>query len=131
MADHDPVPEADALEQARPANDADPELIGVDDDPETDFEGSEADAVEQGAAEGEPGTFKDRRLMRDNPYQLIEGVAIAAFAIGAREAFIGLKASFATENDRLTRALADMTAAGLAGDVPIRLVPGPEEYLLG
>ena len=38
MADHDPVPEADALEQALPANDADPELIGVDDDPEIDFE---------------------------------------------------------------------------------------------
>ncbi|MDQ1501514.1 MAG: NADH-quinone oxidoreductase subunit, partial [Actinomycetota bacterium] len=83
------------------------------------------------AAEGEPGTFKDRRLMRDNPYQLVEGVAIAAFAIGATEAFIGLKASFTTEIDRLTGALADMTAAGLAGDVPIQIVPGPEEYLLG
>jgi NADH-quinone oxidoreductase subunit F len=83
------------------------------------------------AAEGEPGTFKDRRLMRDNPYQLVEGVAIAAFAIGATEAFIGLKASFTTEIDRLTQALAAMTAAGLAGDVPIQIVPGPEEYLLG
>ena len=83
------------------------------------------------AAEGEPGTFKDRRLMRDNPFQLIEGVAIAAFAVGATEAFIGLKASFTTEIDRLTRALADMAAAGLAGEVPIQIVPGPEEYLLG
>ena len=83
------------------------------------------------AAEGEPGTFKDRRLMRDNPYQLIEGVAIAAFAIGATEAFIGLKAGFAVEIERLTRALGEMADAGLAGDVPIRLVPGPEEYLLG
>ena len=34
-------------------------------------------------AEGEPGTFKDRALIRANPYQLVEGVAIAAFAIGA------------------------------------------------
>jgi NADH:ubiquinone oxidoreductase subunit F (NADH-binding) len=83
------------------------------------------------AAEGEPGTFKDRALMRANPYQLVEGVAIAAFAIGATEAFIGLKASFTTEIDRLQRALTDLTAADLAGDVPIRLVPGPEEYLLG
>ena len=48
------------------------------------------------AAEGEPGTFKDRRLMRNNPFQLIEGVAIAAFAVGATEAFVGLKASFTT-----------------------------------
>ena len=83
------------------------------------------------AAEGEPGTFKDRRLMRDNPYQLVEGVAIAAFAIGATEAFIGLKASFTKEIDRLQQAMVDMAAAGLLGDVPIRLVPGPEEYLLG
>ena len=45
-------------------------------------------------AEGEPGTFKDRALLRANPYQLVEGVAIAAFAVGAEEAFICLKASF-------------------------------------
>jgi len=83
------------------------------------------------AAEGEPGTFKDRALIRANPYQLIEGVAIAAFAIGATEAFIGIKASFATEIRRLEGAMAEMAAAGLAGEVPIRLVPGPEEYLLG
>jgi len=83
------------------------------------------------AAEGEPGTFKDRKLMRANPYQLVEGVAIAAFAIGATEAFIGLKASFSQESDRLQRAMTELAAAGLVGDVPIRLVPGPEEYLLG
>jgi NADH-quinone oxidoreductase subunit F len=83
------------------------------------------------AAEGEPGTFKDRTLIRRNPYQLIEGVAITALAIGAQEAFICLKASFTAELDRLTRALAEMHEEGLAGDVPIRLVPGPEEYLFG
>jgi|GEM_PF-4743154 len=46
MAEHDPVPEADALEQALPASD-DPELVGVEDAPEIDLEVSEADAVEQ------------------------------------------------------------------------------------
>ena len=76
------------------------------------------------AAEGEPGTFKDRALMRRNPYQLVEGVAIAAFAVGATEAFIGLKASFTPEIAALERALREMGEAGLAGDVPIRLVPG-------
>ena len=83
------------------------------------------------AAEGEPGTFKDRWLMRSNPYQLIEGLAIAAFAVGAREAFIGLKASFVPEIDALERALAEMQEVGLAGEVPIRIVPGPDEYLFG
>ena len=36
-------------------------------------------------AEGEPGTFKDRALLRANPYQVVEGVIIAAFAVGADE----------------------------------------------
>ena len=83
------------------------------------------------AAEGEPGTFKDRRLIRQNPYQLVEGIAIAAFAVGAAEAFIGLKARFTAEIEALTRALGEMGGAGLAGDVPVRIVPGPDEYLLG
>src|SRR5688500_12977247 len=37
-------------------------------------------------AEGEPGTFKDRALLRADPYQLVEGMIIAAFAVGADEA---------------------------------------------
>jgi len=67
MADHDPVPEADALEQARPANDADPELIGVDDDPEIDFEVSEADAVEQSRARAVPAAVARRPIPLDAP----------------------------------------------------------------
>ncbi|MGH9223260.1 MAG: NADH-ubiquinone oxidoreductase-F iron-sulfur binding region domain-containing protein, partial [Acidimicrobiales bacterium] len=83
------------------------------------------------AAEGEPATFKDRALLRANPYQLVEGVAIAAFALAARHAYIGIKASFEWEVLALESALAEMGEAGLAGDVPITLVPGPDEYLFG
>lgn len=83
------------------------------------------------AAEGEPGTFKDRALMRANPYQLIEGVSIAASAVGASEAFIALKASFATELERLKTALAEMSAAGLTGEAAVGIVEGPEDYLFG
>ena len=61
-------------------------------------------------AEGEPGTFKDRPLMRANPYQVIEGSAIAATVVGAREAFIAVKASFAPEIAALERALREMAA---------------------
>ena len=67
MADHDPVPKADALEQALPANDADPELIGVDDDPEIDFEVSEADAVEQSRARAVPAAVARRPIPLDAP----------------------------------------------------------------
>ena len=54
-------------------------------------------------AEGEPGTFKDRALLRANPYQFVEGIIIAAFAVGAEEAFICLKRSFERELDVVTR----------------------------
>ena len=83
------------------------------------------------AAEGEPGTFKDRALIRANPYQLIEGAAIAAVTVGAAKAFIGLKRTFRTEIDRLERALTEMEAAGLTAGVEFELVAGPDHYLLG
>jgi NADH-quinone oxidoreductase subunit F len=82
-------------------------------------------------AEGEPGTFKDRAILRHNPYQVIEGLAIAALTVGASRAFLATKSSFTLEVGILRRALAEMRAAGLAGDVPIRLVRGPDSYLFG
>jgi len=82
------------------------------------------------AAEGEPATFKDRALLRSNPYQVLEGILIAAHAVEAVEAFVGIKHSFGREREALSRALADMDAAGLIG-APIRVVEGPEEYLFG
>ena len=92
--------------------------------------GTEKYVVANGA-EGEPGSFKDRAIMAANPYQVIEGLAIAAFAIGAREAFLAIKATFVPQRDALRRALAEMQETGLAGDVPITLVEGPEDYLFG
>lgn len=83
------------------------------------------------AAEGEPGTFKDRAILRANPYQVVEGVAIAALTMDAVQAFIAIKGSFRAELDRLERALSEMEAEGAAGDVPIALVSGPDEYLFG
>jgi NADH-quinone oxidoreductase subunit F len=87
-------------------------------------------AVANGA-EGEPGTFKDRPIMRANPYRIVEGLAIAATVVNAREAFIAVKASFAPEIAALERALTEMATAGLVSDAPISLVTGPEEYLFG
>lgn len=85
------------------------------------------------AAEGEPGTFKDRTLMRYNPYQIIEGVAIAALVMGASEAFLCMKASFTQEIEGMTRAVAQMEDAGLTGDrdLVMTIVEGPDEYLYG
>lgn len=82
-------------------------------------------------AEGEPGTFKDRALMRANPYQLVEGILIAAYAVGAAGAFIALKASFEPELEAVTRAVQEMQAAGICTECPVTIVRGPEEYLFG
>jgi NADH:ubiquinone oxidoreductase subunit F (NADH-binding) len=87
-------------------------------------------AVANGA-EGEPGTFKDRALMRANPYAVLEGLLIATEAIGARHAFIVLKASFETELASIGRALAEIDEAGWLEGIEVSVVAGPEEYLLG
>ncbi len=83
------------------------------------------------AAEGEPGTFKDRFLIRRNPYATLEGMLIAAGVVGASEIYIALKSSFTPELARLRAAIAEMTAAGLFEDQEIHVVEGPEEYLFG
>ena len=82
-------------------------------------------------AEGEPGTFKDRALLRHDPYRLIEGLLVAARTVGASRAFIALKSSFASEADVVALAAAECAAAGWADDVQIELVRGPDEYLFG
>ena len=82
-------------------------------------------------AEGEPGTFKDRALLRANPYQVIEGLLIAAFAVDAERAYIALKESFVDERERATRAIMEMQAAGICRDCEIVVVAGPDEYLYG
>ena len=87
-------------------------------------------AVANGA-EGEPGTFKDRPLMRANPYQVLEGLSVAATVVHAREAFVAVKASFAPEIGALRRALREMADADLLCDAPVNLYGGPEEYLFG
>jgi len=81
--------------------------------------------------EGEPGTFKDRALLRANPYQALEGAAIAAYAVGARSVYVAVKARFGPEIDALSRAMVEMSEAALLGDVPFNLVTGPDEYLFG
>jgi NADH-quinone oxidoreductase subunit F len=81
------------------------------------------------AAEGEPGTFKDRFLLRRNPYAAIEGMLIAAYAIDAKAVYIAIKASFVKESERLRQALDEMK--DVVNGLPVILVEGPEEYLFG
>ncbi|HZY45843.1 MAG TPA: NADH-quinone oxidoreductase subunit NuoF, partial [Anaerolineae bacterium] len=57
------------------------------------------------ADESEPLIFKDRVLMDTNPHQLLEGMALAGYAVGAHEAFIYIRGEYASQTDRLERAI--------------------------
>ena len=93
--------------------------------------GAIAPVVVVNAAEGEPGTFGDRSLMRRNPYRILEGALVAAHAVGAASIIFVTKETFTTELAAIERARDELVAAGLAGAVDIEMVRGPAHYLLG
>lgn len=68
------------------------------------------------ADESEPGTFKDREIMEYNPFQVLEGVMIAAFAIQASQAYIYLRGEFYYLACLLDQRITELEVAGLLGD---------------
>lgn len=68
------------------------------------------------ADEMEPGTFKDRLLMECDPHQLIEGMILAAYTIGADISYIFIRGEYLLAIERLRDALQECYAAGLLGD---------------
>ena len=67
------------------------------------------------ADESEPGTFKDREIMRWTPHALIEGCAIGAYAIGAETAYIYIRGEFTEPLQRMEAAVREARAAGIIG----------------
>ena len=67
------------------------------------------------ADEGEPGTCKDRDMMRHDPHKLIEGCLIASFAIQAHACYIYIRGEFNTEANRLEHAISEARAKGFLG----------------
>ncbi len=84
--------------------------------------------------EGDPGAFMDRSVMEGDPHRVIEGMAIAAYAVGASKGFIYVRAEYPVAVARLTTALREARRRGLLGnnicntpfnfDVEIRLGAG-------
>ncbi len=68
------------------------------------------------ADEGEPGTCKDREIMRHDPHKLIEGALVASFAIGAHVAYCYIRGEFFREAEALQLAVDEAYAANLIGD---------------
>jgi NADH-quinone oxidoreductase subunit F len=68
------------------------------------------------ADESEPGTFKDREILELNPYQFIEGLMIASYAVQAHDAYIYFRGEFAQIEAKINERLAELTAKGFLGD---------------
>ena len=65
--------------------------------------------------EGEPGTFKDREIVERDPHQIIEGVIIAAYAVGASRAYVYIRGEFFLGVKRWIKAIADAYEHGMLG----------------
>ncbi len=91
------------------------------------------------ADEGEPGTFKDRYIIEKKPFMLIEGITIAAFAVGAHNAAIYCRGEFLEGIELLEAAIAEARSAGLLGknilgsgfDLDLWVYRGAGAYICG
>ena len=91
------------------------------------------------ADESEPGAFKDREILRDLPHLLIEGMALAGYAIGAERGTIFIRHEYAAERRALAAAIEEAHAAGALGNAifgsafafEIEIFVSPGGYILG
>jgi len=84
------------------------------------------------ADEGEPGTFKDREVMLRRPHLVIEGLAIAAFVLGAQDVYLYIRGEFADCREALVQALATARERGdLDDSVHWHFVDGHGAYICG
>ena len=91
------------------------------------------------ADEGEPGTFKDRIIMENDPHLMLEGMLIAAYAIGASKAYVYIRGEYYKSIDRINKAISAAKEKGIIGknvfgsafsvDVEVKL--GAGSYLCG
>ena len=91
------------------------------------------------ADESEPGTCKDREILRNEPHKLLEGSVLAARAIGAHTCYIYIRGEFVAERRALAKALEEAKASGLIGqnacqsgwDIDIHIHHGAGAYICG
>lgn len=83
------------------------------------------------ADESEPGTFKDRLIMEHDPHQLIEGIILSSYAIGAKKAFIYCRGEYFKAYRLLQKAVKEAAAKGYLKDVDIVVHTGAGAYIAG
>lgn len=83
------------------------------------------------ADEGEPGTYKDRLIMENDPHTLIEGMAICGYAIGAKQGFIYLRGEYPQLISILNTAIAQAKDKGVLNDFDLEVRSGAGAYVCG
>jgi NADH-quinone oxidoreductase subunit F len=83
------------------------------------------------ADEGEVGTFKDRYIIQNDPYSLIEGIAIAAYAIGAKKAYVYLRAEYHYLLEILNHAIMQAKEEGYLNGLKVEICEGGGSYVCG
>lgn len=83
------------------------------------------------ADEGEVGTFKDRYMLENDPFSMIEGILIGCHAIRAARAFIYLRAEYTFLADRIRAAIEQTVREGFSEGIHIELVEGAGAYVCG
>jgi NADH:ubiquinone oxidoreductase subunit F (NADH-binding) len=83
------------------------------------------------ADEGEVGTFKDRYILEHDPFSVLEGIAIAAYAIGAKKAFIYMRGEYGFLLDLLVKAIEQAKEKGYLKTLDIQIRMGAGSYICG
>lgn len=83
------------------------------------------------ADEGEPGTFKDRTIIENDPHTLIEGMLICAYCIQAQECFIYVRGEYTHCIELLKKAAKDAETKGFSDGVKVNVVGGAGSYVCG
>ena len=93
--------------------------------------GAERPLMAVNADEGEPGTFKDRFIMETDPHRFLEGMLVAAWAVGAFDIYIYLRDEYPASREILLRELGVLAANGLIDGINIFLRRGAGAYICG
>lgn len=83
------------------------------------------------ADEGEPGTYKDRIIMENDPQSLLEGMAICGYAIGSAKGYIYCRGEYPYVVEKLNKAIEQAKAKGVLGDFDIEVRMGAGAYVCG
>jgi len=81
--------------------------------------------------EGDPGAFMDRMILESYPYRVLEGMAVAASAVGAREGILYIRAEYPLAVRRIREAIKRGTEQGLFGDLHLRVMEGAGAFVCG